>query len=122
MLKTRSIPAGLHQVDPNAARTAATRTRRAPAEQQPMRVRQREHEAISMKAVCMNYDIRVTCDIDPFLAWPYSPYFRTRIADLHAVIGGLARLCTQAEVREARRYGTCKTWQARAGQLRFERR
>ena len=56
----------------------------------------------------MNYGIRVTCDMYPFLVKPYSPYSRTRNDDLHAVIGGLERLCTQAEVRQARQYGTCE--------------
>ena len=108
MSKTHHALADLHELDPIAARTRATRIIRAPAEQQSRRVRQCEHVAISGQAVCMGHGIRVTCGMDPFLVWPYSPYFRTRIADLHAVIGGLERLCTQADVRQVRRYGTCE--------------
>ena len=108
MSRMPPAPAELQDVDPKTARTRATRTRRAPAEQQSRRVRQCEHVAISGQAVCMGHGIRVTCGMDPFLERPYLPYFRTRIADLHAVIGGLERLCTQAEVRQVRRYGTCE--------------
>ena len=108
MSNTRCAPAGRDKVDPITARTAATRTSRAPTAQRSSRSRQHEHVPLSMKAVSMGHAIHVTCDMDPFLVWPYLPYFRTRIADLHAVIGGLERLCTQAEVRQVRRYGTCE--------------
>ena len=108
MSTTPLARAELQDADLDIARTRASRTRRAPAETQSRRVRQHEHEAIRMKAVSMNYGIRVSCGMYPFLVRPYSPYIRTRNADLHDVIGGLERLCTHAEVRQARQHGTCE--------------
>ena len=56
----------------------------------------------------MNHAMRVSCGMYALIVRRYLPYFRTRHDDLHAVIGGLERLCTQAEVRQARQYGTCE--------------
>ena len=83
------------------------------AEQCKSRSRECEHVAIGMRAVCMGCATDVTRGAYALIVWPCTPYTRRRSGDLHVVIGGLKRLQTQAELREARPYGTCEAWLAR---------